>query len=151
MSSNKDIDLRFLDLDEEDAVFFTSLCQFVWIQGEPLPLIYDLEDTVYLKHGINFTLLTHLDAIGLIFLEPAGYVKRWFGKHTHLFYFDNITKIQFPHGANNQLDLGHVLLTDKGKALAAASNATRNQEFYEYVIEKWFREGLVTSSVLKRH
>jgi hypothetical protein len=148
MSSKKEIDVHTPDLGEEDAALFTSLCQFVWVQGEPLPLIYNPEHPVYTRHGINSQVLNHLESIGLISFEPAGYVKRWFGKHTRLFYFGQATKIQFPDEASNQLDLGHVLLTEKGKALATFFSNNRNIEFYEYVIDKWFRQGLVISSIL---
>jgi hypothetical protein len=148
MSSKKEIDAHAPDLDEGDAALFTSLCQFVWVQGEPLPLIYNPEHTVYTKHGINLQVLNHLESLGLISFEAAGYVKRWFGKHTRLFYFGKATKIQFPEEANNQLDLGHVLLTEKGKALAPFFSNNQNPEFYEYVIDKWFRQGLVISSIL---
>ncbi len=134
--------------DKEDAELFKSLCQFVWVQGEPLPFIYEIEDRIYTKHGINLPVLTRLKAIGLISLESVGYVKKRLGRHARLFYHGNLTKIQFPQEAGNQLDLGHVLLTDLGKDLATVSHARRNQEFYEYVIERWFRQGLVISSIL---
>ncbi|SOD40994.1 DUF2806 domain-containing protein [Nitrosovibrio sp. Nv4] len=137
--------------DENDAALFSPLCQFVWVQGEPLPLIYDVQHPIYTRQGINLPVLEYLQVIGLITLEATGYVKRKFGKHTRLFYFGRPTKIQFPKEAHNQLDLGHVLLTDKGKALATVCNATRNQEFYEYVTERWARQGLVVSSILKRY
>ena len=148
MSSKKEIDAHISDLDEADAALFTSLCQFVWIQGEPLSLIYNPDHAVYTKHGINLRVLKHFESIDLISFEAAGYVKRWFGKHTRLFYFGQVTKIQFVEEANNQLDLGHVLLTEKGKALATVFSNKRNQEFYEYVIDRWFQQGMVVSSVL---
>ena len=136
--------------DKEDAELFISLCQFVWVQGEPLPLIYEIKDEIYSKHGINLSALTRLMTIGLISWESVGYVKKRLGRHTRLFYHGNPTKIQFPLETSNQLDLGHVLLTDLGKGLASISRAPRNQEFYEYVIERWFRQGLVMSSILTR-
>ena len=148
MSSKKEIDAHTPDLDKDDAALFTSLCQFVWVQGEQLPLIYNPEHAVYTKHGINLRVLKHLESIGLISFEAAGYVKRWFGKHTRLFYFGQATKIQFVEEANNQLDLCHVLLTEKGKALATVFSNKRNQEFYEYVIDIWFQQGMVISSIL---
>jgi hypothetical protein len=147
--AGKEIDASILD--EKSIALFTSLRQFVWVQGEPLPLVYEIENEIYTKHGINLPALKYLQTIGLISLEPGGYVKRKFGKHTRLFYYGKPTKIQFPQAANNQLDLGHVLLTDLGKALAAVHNAKRNQEFYEYVIEKWFGQGMVVSSILPRN
>ncbi|ARO87398.1 DUF2806 domain-containing protein [Nitrosospira lacus] len=143
-------EINICALDEKDTALFTSLRQFVWVQGEPLPLIYEIENEIYTKHGINLPVLKHLEAIGLISLESAGYVKRKFGQHTRLFYYGRSTKIRFSQAADNQLDLGHVLLTDWGKALAAIYNAKPNQEFYEYVIEKWFRQGMVVSSILAR-
>jgi hypothetical protein len=84
----------------------------------------------------------------LLSMDAAGYVKKWFGKHTRLFYFGKPTKIQFLQDANNQLDLGHVILTEQGKVLARGFRGTRNQKFYEYTIETWVRQGLVTSSIL---
>ena len=147
MLSNKEIDSR---LSDENVAVFASLCQFVWIQGEPLPLIYDVEHEIYAKKGITLSALTNLEAVGLISIEQAGYVKRAFGRHTRLFYFGKPTKIRFPQEAGNQLDLGHVLMTNKGKALATAYKVARNQKFYEYVIEKWFQQGLITSSILPK-
>ncbi|MBA4143628.1 MAG: DUF2806 domain-containing protein [Nitrosospira sp.] len=136
--------------DKNCAELFRSFCQFVWTQGDPLPLIYEVEHEIYTKHGIDLQALKHLQTIGLVSLEAVGYVKKWFGKHTRLFYFGKPTKIQFPQEASNQLDLGHVLLTDKGKALARDCDARCNQEFYEYVIERWSRQGLVTSTILRK-
>jgi hypothetical protein len=138
------------DIDERTAALFSSLCQFIWVQGEPLPLIYEMEHEIYTRHGINMAGLKHLERIGLITLEGAGYVKRKFGKHTRLFYFGQPTKIQFQQEMNNQLDLGYVLLTERGKELAAVYKAAPNREFYEYVIEKWSRQGMITSSILPR-
>lgn len=147
MLPNDETDSR---LDDENVAVFASLCQFVWMQGEPLPLVYDMEHRIYAKEGITLSTLRNLEAAGLICIEQAGYVKRAFGRHTRLFYFGKPTKIQFPQEANNQLDLGHVLLTNKGKALARAYEVPRNQQFYEYVIQKWFEQGLITSSVLQK-
>ena len=147
MLPNDETDSR---LDDENVAVFTSLCQFVWMQGEPLPLVYDMEHGIYAKEGITLSTLRNLEAAGLIYIEQAGYVKRAFGRHTRLFYFGKPTKIQFPQEADNQLDLGHVLLTNKGKALARAYEVPRNQQFYEYVIQKWIEQGLITSSVLQK-
>jgi hypothetical protein len=146
MLPDKEIDANALA--KKDVVLFTSLCQFIWVQGEPLPLIYEMENEIYTKQGINLSALKQLEASGLISLEPAGYVKKRFGRHARLFYHGKPTKIQFPQDANNQLDLGHVLLTDLGKSLATICDARRNQEFYEYVVEKWFHQGMVVSSIL---
>lgn len=121
------------------------------MQGQLIPLIYDLSHEVYSGQGITLSALKALEAAGLISVNPAGYVKKGFGRHTRLFYFGRPTKIRFIEEAGNQLDLGHVLLTDKGKALAVTNcNVQGNQRFYEYVIEKWLQQGLVVSSILRK-
>lgn len=135
------------DLNQNDSQLFEALCQFIWIQGDPLPLIFDVADVVYTKQGITSATLKHLEAIGLIILDTNGFVKKGFGKHTRLFYYGKPTKIGFQHDANNYLDLGHVVLTERGKALALTYQTSRNQAFYEYVIRKWFQQGLILSSI----
>ncbi|MDQ3186479.1 MAG: DUF2806 domain-containing protein [Pseudomonadota bacterium] len=82
-------------LDKEDAELFTSLCQFAWIQGEPLPLIYEMESEIYTKEGINLPALKHLEAIGLISLESVGYIKKRFGRNTRLFTIASRRKYAF--------------------------------------------------------
>jgi hypothetical protein len=137
-----------LELGENKEVF-ASLCQFLWMQGQLIPLLYDLSHEVYSDQGITLSALKPLEAAGLICVDPAGYVKKGFGQHTRLFYFGRPTKIRFLEESGNQLDLGHVLLTDKGKALAVTTCDVRsNQRFYEYVIEKWFQQGLAVSSII---
>ena len=90
----------------------------MWVQGEPLLLVYEIGHEIYTTQGIDLPALERLEAAGLLSMDAAGYVKKWFGKHTRLFYFGKPTKIQFPQDASNQLDLGHVILTEQGKALA---------------------------------
>lgn len=130
-----------------DNRLFGVLCQFVWIQGESLPLIFDIDHEVYTKQGITLSTLKHLEAAGLITFEAQGFVKKGFGKHTRLFYCGRPTKIGFQNNENNSLDLGHVLLTAHGKELAPTYTISRNQQFYEYVINRWFQLGLVLSSI----
>ncbi|MBN9134341.1 MAG: hypothetical protein J0H48_13445 [Nitrosospira multiformis] len=135
----------------ENRKIFASLCQFLWMQGQLIPLIYDISHEVYSEQGITLAALKPLEAAGLISVNPAGYVKKGFGQHTRLFYFGRPTKIRFLEEAGNQLDLGHVLLTDKGKDLAIKNCGVQsNQRFYEYVVEKWLQQGLVVSSILRK-
>lgn len=135
------------DLPEDGRHLFEALCQFIWIQGEPLPLVFDVTDAVYAEQGITLPGLKRLEALELILFEANGYVKKGYGKHTRLFYCGKPTKIGFPDGANNSLDLGHVLLTDKGKQIFSSISCSRNQQFYEYVIQRWFQQGLMVASI----
>ena len=134
-------------IDPEIEEIFNSFCQFVWVQGEPLPLIYNVLDQVYTKQGITLSVLKTLEESGLILFEKSGFVKKRFGKHTRLFYFGKPTKIGFLNDMDNQLDLGCVLFTELGKKKALASNARMNQDFYEYVIKQWYSLGFVLSSI----
>jgi hypothetical protein len=137
-------------IDEQNIALFSSLCQFIWVQGDPLPLIYNPEHHIYVSQGINPSSLDNLRSTGLIFFERGGFVKRKFGKHTRLFYFGKPTKIQFSREMGNELDIGQIVLTEKGKALAARCKGNPNHDFYHYVIECWSQQGLITSSILPR-
>lgn len=141
---------RFLASGSTHVALFANFCQFVWIQGEPIALIYEPDHEVYKKQGIDMPALQHLQDAGLIECNSGGYVKRSFRKHTRLFYFGRLTKIQFLEEENNSLETGHVILTDTGKEIAPFCGAVRNQEFYEYVIGKWSGRGVVLSTVLSR-
>ncbi|MFO1289663.1 MAG: hypothetical protein U1E82_03505 [Nitrosomonas sp.] len=142
---SKSLDFIF---EQDDINCFKHLCQFVWIQGEPIPLIFDLSNHVYANQKITLPMIERLVAIGLVDYAPEGYVKKKLGKHTRFFYHGRLTKIGFAQDAGNQLDLGVVLLTSSGKKLYATLSPIRNQQFYEYVIQHWFQKGLLLSSPL---
>lgn len=136
-----------IELSEENKRLFTILHQFIWIQGEPLPLILDVNAAVYADQGITEYTLRQLESCGLISYEPEGFVKKKFGKHTRLFYCGKPTKIGFPSDMNNQLDLGCVILTDRGKSLVSVQDIQRNHAFYEYIIRHWYDSGYLVSSI----
>ncbi|MCK9619621.1 MAG: DUF2806 domain-containing protein [Methylobacter sp.] len=134
-------------IDKKDAALFTTFCQFVWLMGEPTPVVFEVEDEIYTKHGINFATLKHLDSIGLISFETvSGYVRKGFGKYTHSYYFGRSTLIEFGNDISNQIEIGHVLLTSIGKELVSICGSSQNQDFYQYVIDKWFQQGHILSS-----
>lgn len=136
-------------MDKKDAEIFTKFCQFSWFLGDVMPIIMEPEDEVYESKGINFSVLKHLDAIGLISFEStSGYRRMGFGKHVQIFYFGRPTIIEFPKDKDNELSIGKVLLTRAGQELAPICGAKMNQGFYEYVIEKWFKSGLIVHSPL---
>lgn len=135
-------------IDKKDAALFTKFCQFVWVLGDTVPLIYELDNDVYAKHGINFDALKHLDTIGLISFEAlSGYVKTGFSKHTYAFYYGRPTLIEFPADEKNQMQIGHAILTTTGKELVPVCGSVRNEEFYQYVVRKLSQNGLILSSI----
>lgn len=135
------------ELTFEDRSAFEALCQFLWVQGESLPLVFDANHSIYTDQGVTEASLQRLADIGLIYFEKVGFVKKGLGKHTRLFYCGKPTKIGFQTDENNYLDLGQVVLTECGKQLASSIPVTRNQQFYEYVINRWFEQGLLLSSI----
>ena len=138
-------------LDKKDADLFTTFCQFVWHLGEPMPLIYDLDSDVYASKGITFTSMKHLDALGLISFESlAGYSCTGFLKHTNVVYCGRPTHIEFPAEKENNLDAGKALFTSVGKELFQICGATCNEQFYNYVVKRWFANGLLLSSFSKQ-
>ena len=135
-------------IDKKDAALFTKFCQFVWVLGDVSPFIYEIDNEVYTKQGINFDVLKHLDAIGLISFEAlGGYARKGFGKYAHAFYYGRPTLIEFPADEKNQMATGHALLTATGKELVPVCGSVKNEEFYLYVVRKWSQEGLILSSI----
>ena len=53
-------------LDKSDAMLFSQLCGFVFMIGNPTPLIYDLSHKIYTDAQVNFSSVAHLESTGLI-------------------------------------------------------------------------------------
>lgn len=136
-------------VDKKDAALFTSFCQYVWDLSEPTPIIYDSEDSLYTKNGINFATLTHLDAIGLIsFGAVSGFKRKGYSKYGVVSYFGKFHSIQFPNDTGNEFEIGRTLFTAIGRELFSVCGPIRNQEFYEYTLNKWLAAGLVVATLL---
>ncbi len=132
-------------MDKSDAHLFTNFCQFVWHMDEVIPVIFDNTNDLYEKSGVTFSSLKHLEAIGLVSFETAGYVYRDLDKHTCFSYFDTPVKIEFKEGKGNDIPVGEVLLTQVGKELTSICGANRNEKFFQYVIDKWKKESAILS------
>lgn len=140
--SKRTIDL-VATMDKKDAELFTKFCQFTWIIDEPIPLIFNVNDDMYIKNGITFQSLQHLNFIGLISLETTtGYARTGYGAMTALFYFGQYTLVKFPKDNDNLIQLGKALFTQAGKELVNICGAQRNQDFYEYVVGHLKQQGL---------
>lgn len=136
-------------MDKRDAQLFTEFCQFCWYMGNVIPLIFDEMNDIFKKKGINFDSLKHLDTIGLIsFNSITGYRRMGFGKTVVMHYFSMPTQIEFNKGSDNEISLGKALLTQAGQELAPICGAQRNEEFYEYVIDHLYKQGLILSTPL---
>jgi hypothetical protein len=133
-------------MDKKDAQLFTTFCQYCWFMRDVIPMILDEENDIYKKNGIGFSSLKHLDSIGLISFESvSGYRRMGFGKYAQIFYFGTPTTIEFSKDKDNEIQIGKALLTQAGQELAPICGAQRNDNFYEYVIEKWHKSGFILS------
>lgn len=127
------------DLDKEDAVLFTKLCGFGWLMGDDVwPLIFNVQESIYHDHGINFLKLIHLESLGLIqFNNLSGFRRLNVPKATMVHYYGQPVTLTFENETGNQLDLGNVVLTRAGQQLAPVSDPTPVDGFFEYVSNRW--------------
>lgn len=140
--SKRTVDL-VASMDRKDADLFTRFCQFTWMVGEPVPMIFDVTDEIYSSAGLTFSDLKHLDAIGLISFESvSGYAKKGVNQKGVVFYFGNPTFLKFPEETNNKFGIGQALFTQAGKELVAICNAVKNDKFVEYCIDQFEKQGI---------
>ena len=128
-----------LEMDKAEAELFSKLCRFGWtISGHIVPLIFDVDEEIYNRHGINFTTLSHLDSIGLIRLNsltdfmlnrlPKSVVADYYGKQLHM---------DMPKDTDNVLKVGHMLPTSVGQELALICESEPVDGFIDYVKDNW--------------
>lgn len=125
------------DLDKSDAILFTRLCGYIWQSGNLL-IIYDVQNEIYNKNGINFGALSHLDTIGLIKFESlAGFKKIKLPKRFTVSYYGEPVELEMPKDSDNSMDFGKAMLTKIGQELAPICGSAAVDGFKEYVLEKW--------------
>lgn len=126
------------DLDKTDAELFAKLCGFGWMVGDVVPLMFDTDAEIYGKNGINFSALIHLESIGLIqFNSVAGFKRIGLPKWFKVAYYGKPLLLEMPKEADNELAIGHALLTKVGKELAPISGSSPVDGFWDYVADKW--------------
>lgn len=138
-------------LDKSDAALFTKLCGFGWRMAGVSPLVYDLHASVYTDAGVNFSVLSHLDDIGLVSFDTLGGVRRVsLPKFAVVSYFDQTIMIEFPKEKDNEIQLGKVILTQVGQQMAPICGAEPVPNFIDYVLDRWNKEGFILSSPYPR-
>ena len=126
------------DLDKADAQLFVRLCGFSWMIGDLVPLVFDDQEAIYNKGGIDFNSLSHLESIGLIqFNTLADIVRIGLPKKLAVSYYGKRFVLEMPKDADNQLEIGGVLLTKAGQELAPICGSTPVEGFREFVMDKW--------------
>ncbi len=134
-------------MDKSDAIRFNKVCDFSCnIETEFEPVIFDFSRQIYAQHGLNYSLLSHLDTIGLIRFEITP--KHFFSvnelpQRTVVQYFDQEIRIEFPSSpvnpppGKNELVIGQVLFTDAGRQLANVSRGKPVHGFSEFLKQAW--------------
>ena len=126
------------DLDKVDAEWFRKLCGFGWTMGSREPLIFDVRADIYTKNGISFVSVTHLDSIGLLkFNNLAGFVRTGLHKRLVAQYYGRPLRLELAKDADNELDIGQVLLTRIGRELEPICGSEPVHGFFDYVKERW--------------
>jgi len=139
-------------LDKQDALLFTKLCGFGWQIGNVAILIYDNNNPIYTGAGINFSVLSHLDDIGLIsFQHLTGFKRKGFPKRISVFYYDEPISIEFQNETGNELETGKVMLTQIGEQLAPICGSQPVTGFMDYVLQQWNEKGIWLSSPYPRN
>ena len=131
--------VRFLsDLDKTDADLFSKLCGFSWMMGVVVPLVFDAQAEIYKRYGINFNSLSHLESIGLVRFEPLTVFRsNNLPKIFSISYYSKLLFLEMPKDVDNQLEIGHVILTKIGQELAPISGSKPVDDFWDYVTDKW--------------
>ena len=126
------------DLDKVDAKLFTMLCGFVWTSEVPMPLVFDVDASIYNEHGINFGTLSHLKSIGLVHFDNlTGFRHQEVPRRCLVHYYGRRLLLELPKDADNDLAVGCVVLTKVGTELAAICKSEPVDGFWEYVKEQW--------------
>jgi hypothetical protein len=130
-------------LGKDEAHLFTSLCSFTLSGGDHFPIIFDVQDEIYQKKGINFGTLTHLENIGLLkFNNLQGYILQQLPQNVTLAHFGIPVQFKLQKSENNTLEIGHAMLTKSGQELASICGARPDIQFLKYLVEKYKAKGL---------
>lgn len=125
-------------MSKNDANSFESLCKFSWKIGNDCPLIFQCSDSIYNEEGINFSVLTHLDSIGLItFGHLTGFIRKGLPKTIVVSYFGKNVKLEFQKEKDNELSIGQILLSQAGAELILVCSTQPKEGFIDYVKGKW--------------
>lgn len=137
-------------LDQQDAISLTNLASFVWIvDGDPHPLVFDIEDKIYLDHGVNFAEVNHLTTLGLITFEPLSGYRTYRPGTGGTFvgvYSGQLYTLKVPEAVHTSISLGKLLFTNSGKELLKICSPSNVEGFREYSISQFLKAGVIVDT-----
>lgn len=141
--SKRTIDL-VSSFDKKDIAYFNNLSNFSFDIGLITLLIFDDTSEIYLKNGLNFTVLTHLDTIGLITFDAlAGFTRRYSNLQSiSVNYMGKTINLIFSDPKLTSLNIGKALLTQSGLELFSLCVTKEVSGFKEFVTSKWTSDGI---------
>ncbi len=112
--------------------------------GDVVPLVFDVQNEIYNRYGINFNTLAHLESLGLIqFNSISSFQRLKLPKTITVSYYGRLTNLTFPADVDNALQLGQVLLTRAGLQFAPVCGSTPVEGFFDFVYDRWAGQSLV--------
>jgi Protein of unknown function (DUF2806) len=132
-------------MDKKDAEMFSNLCKFnVVISGDTYPLVYEVNNPIYEKSGIDFATLTHLDSIGLVRFDnitTTTIAETDDIAEISCNYSDNFFQIVVKSKDNLRINIGFVMITQLGLELSKLCETDTIPGFYDYLLGKLGQQG----------
>ncbi len=123
------------EISKREAEDFTKLCGFAI---NNLVLIFDFEEEIYKKAGIDVSKIRELEHAGLVTQAPVLEYQCVGLPQRQLFrYFDVFIHLTLPQEKENSLTVGKVALTPAGLELAYICGAQKVPEFVEHLTQRW--------------
>ena len=128
-----------LEMDKDEAELFSELCKFKWtIDGNVVPLVFDVREEMYKKRGINDNSMGYLKSIGLIQFDNLGCFRlQELPKRVAVDYYGKSIRLEMPYDEGNVLNIGCVYLTIIGQELALLCESGPVDGFFDYVKDIW--------------
>lgn len=143
------------DLEKSDAELFTNLCGFICeIDNDKYPLIFDLDNHIYIENGIKFSRLQHLENLGLAkVLKSYGstFTATDLSRRTTVKYYGTMLQLILPKDVANDISVGKVLLTKAGQEIASVCASKPINGFYEHIYDRWAAAGYVPRTSEKHY
>ena len=125
------------DLEQPEAHAFSSLCNFVWhLSGTPVPVIYDLDHTIYTNAGVNNVSCTYLKELGLLNYTPPILSYGGVEEGAIASYHDRGIKLTVISNRRG-LNVGYATFTIAGMQLFGLCETKHVDGFFEYVLGEW--------------
>ncbi len=137
---------RTLDIVDQlsriDADRFTRLCSFNVNLGNlynRVLIVFDPQHHIYSSEQLHFSVLTELQALGLIRYEPGSQlqvqVDPEYGRP--IWYFGKFYRIRIAPGSHSQVRIGGVSFTQSGLELLRICGAEPREGFIDYLRQQF--------------